>query len=127
MLNKKKKHVAIFVIDDGANYDIIGRKTFSITKDQISFKKKSFTITPYKSFSRGLTKYYYFDFNSGQLFIEQNQKDIQDALEIMDLICNKYATKHLMSASESKKDWMSLILGLAAGVGVGFMIAYFIF
>ena len=128
MKKKKQQYIAVFLLDQGGVPNIIGRKKFNIAKKTISYKHKSFTINPdIFSFREGLKVFYLFDFGgTGQLLLNQGSEKQVMAVEMMDEVTNEEIILQILKANELKKNWMDIILGLVAGLGVGLFIGQMI-
>jgi len=128
MKKKKQQYVAVFLLEQGGVPNIIGRKKFNIKKKTISFKNKSFTINANVStFREGLQVFYLFDYDgTGQLLLNQGSEKQLMAVEMMDVICKEEIVMQLIKATELKKNWFDIILGLIAGLGIGLFVGQMI-
>lgn len=127
--NKKKYYAWILQKEQGL-HERIGKKRVRATTKQFKYKGKPFSINiELPSYSRGLKRFYFFDFNSkAQIVLGKHTANNTDA-DIYDMIHLKKVVSQL-TANLGDNTWkinlMTLLIGVALGGGFGFIIAGYI-
>lgn len=123
-LIRRRKYIAYFVIIDGVKVDVIGRRTFRPTQKKIKLKGGSFpvNVSTY-TYRRKHKTFYLFDFKGGQQMYLIEGEGLTISPEALDMVLSQSVIKQLVAGlSVSALNMFQIIIGIIAGVGLGWVI-----
>ena len=131
MIYKKKKYFVIFVIRQQGTWTRIGRKRFHPSKEEIKFRRfGTFLINSANpTYIRGLKLFYFADVKGGESICFKGNKGAVMDPKTADLVLTRKIVSQLttnLSSDKLKLNVMTLILGIAMGGLIGYIVAGFI-
>ena len=131
MMNKKKKYYVIFVVRQQGTWTRIGRKKFSPSKEAIKFRKfGTFLVNSANpTYMRGLKLFYFVDAKGKENICFKGDKGSIIDAKTADMLLTRKIVSQLttnLSSDKLKLNVMTLILGVAMGGLIGYIIAGFV-
>lgn len=130
-MNKKKKYYVIFVVRQQGTWTRIGRKRFHPSKEGVKFRKfGTFLVNSANpTYIRGLKLFYFVDVKGEENICFKGDKGSIVDPKVADMILSKKIVSQLttnLSSDKLKLNVMTLILGVAMGGLIGFIIAGYV-
>lgn len=125
MLEFKDQYVAVFVKTINGVITIQGRKKFKINIDVVTFRGKSFHVDTKTVSYRVKNKFVYLiNLDGGQQVVFMNDDDKVKNSELANLVVEKKVIAQLVAGlvSVGKQPWVVIIIALALGICLGYII-----